>query len=186
MTILFTDIVGSTSMTERLGDQMAQELIRTHNDIVPRNVGSSGGFEVKSMGDGFMIVFPAALQGVTCAAAIQDELATHNSDSGAVAEPIAEPIKVRTGLHMGEAIAEEDDFFGKSVILASRIAESAIGDQILVSSEIVNALQSETAFTFASAGLARLSGLSDEYELFEVGPSSGLSTTQGPGTKLAD
>ena len=87
---------------------------------------------------------------------------------------------------MGEAIAEEDDFFGKSVILASRIAESAIGDQILVSSEIVNALQSETAFTFASAGLARLSGLSDEYELFEVGPSSGLSTTQGPGTKLAD
>jgi len=191
LTILFTDIVGSTSITERLGDQMAQELIRTHNDIVRRNVGSAGGFEVKSMGDGFMIVFPAALQGVTCAAAIQDELATHNADAGAgpIPEkgtgpgtgPISEPIKVRMGLHMGEAIAEEGDFFGKSVILASRIAESAGGDQILVSSEIVDALKSETAFTFASAGAARLSGLSDEYELFEVGPSSGPGATPGPG-----
>jgi eukaryotic-like serine/threonine-protein kinase len=197
LTILFTDIVGSTSITERLGDQMAQELIRTHNDIVRRNVGSAGGYEVKSMGDGFMIVFPAALQGVTCAAAIQDELASHNAGarpiaeegagpigepiSGSNSEPISEPIKVRMGLHMGEAIAEEGDFFGKSVILASRIAESAGGDQILVSSEIVNALKSETAFTFASSGSARLSGLSDEYELFEVGPSSDLSTAPGPG-----
>jgi adenylate cyclase len=138
-----------------------------------------------------MIVFPAALQGVTCAAAIQDELATHNADAGAgpIPEkgtgpgtgPISEPIKVRMGLHMGEAIAEEGDFFGKSVILASRIAESAGGDQILVSSEIVDALKSETAFTFASAGAARLSGLSDEYELFEVGPSSGPGATPGPG-----
>jgi hypothetical protein len=105
----------------------------------------------------------------------------HNADPGA----LAEPIRVRMGLHMGEAIAEEGDFFGKSVILASRIAESASGDQILVSSEIVRALQSETDFTFASTGSARLSGLSDEYELFEVGPSSDLGATPGPGTTLA-
>ena len=162
LTILFTDIVGSTSMTERLGDRVAQELIRIHNSLVRRHVAGNGGFEVKSMGDGFMVVFPDAALGVRCALAIRGDLAAHNSD------PEAEPIKVRMGLHMGEAIAEEGDFFGKSVILASRIAESADGDQILVSREVVDALKGNESFSFNPAGSAKLSGLADEYERFEV------------------
>ena len=89
-------------------------------------------------------------------------------------ETIAEPIKVRMGLHMGEAIAEDGEFFGKSVILASRIAESADGDQVLVSSQIVRALDEQGGgkYSFVSAGASRLSGLADEYELFEVASSN--------------
>ena len=123
VTILFSDIEDSTLMTERLGDQ---RWLRAHNSLFRRLVPVHGGYEVKNQGDGFMLVFPDPGQAIECAAAIQRELTERESLEG-------ERVRVRMGMHAGEAIREEGDFFGRSVILAARIAARARGGEILVS-----------------------------------------------------
>ncbi|KKK82898.1 hypothetical protein LCGC14_2798790, partial [marine sediment metagenome] len=127
VTILFTDIEGSTAITERLGDQRWLELLRGHNAIVRKRVAAHEGFEVKAEGDGFMLAFQSARKALQCAVDTQRAFAERN-------ESADEPIHVRIGLHTGEAIKEADDFFGKNVILAARIAGQAQGGEILVSS----------------------------------------------------
>ncbi len=126
VTILFSDIENSTLMTERLGDQRWLEVLRAHNALFRRQVSAHGGFEVKNQGDGFMLVFPDSRRAVECAAAIQRGLAEGELIEG-------ETVRVRMGMHAGEAIREEGDFFGRSVILAARIAAQARGGEILVS-----------------------------------------------------
>ena len=101
-------------MTERLGDRNAQEVLHIHNAIIRDQLTAHQGFEVKSEGDGFMVAFSSARRALESAIAIQKTLAAHN------AENPGEPIKVRIGLHTGEAIKEGEDFFGKTVILAAR------------------------------------------------------------------
>jgi class 3 adenylate cyclase len=126
VTILFSDIENSTLMTERLGDERWIEVLRAHNDVFREHLRTHDGHEVKSQGDGFMLVFPQPRRAVECAIAIQRELAERELADG-------ERIRVRMGLHAGEVIREEGDFFGRSVILAARIAAQATGGEILVS-----------------------------------------------------
>jgi len=129
LTILFSDIEDSTLTTERLGDERWLEVLRGHNAIFRRLVAEHGGTEVKNQGDGFMLVFPDSARALRCAAAIQLELAVTELAEG-------ERLRVRMGLHAGEVISEEGDFFGRSVILAARIAAAAAGGEILVSDEL--------------------------------------------------
>jgi class 3 adenylate cyclase len=126
VTILFSDIENSTLMTERLGDERWLDVLRAHNALFRREISAHGGYEVKNQGDGFMLVFPDSRQAVECAAAIQRGLAEGELVKG-------ETVRVRIGMHAGEAIREEGDFFGRSVILAARIAAQARGGEILVS-----------------------------------------------------
>ena len=90
------------------------ELLREHNAIVRQQLAAHGGYEVKSMGDGFMLAFGSALEGLRCAIGMQRAFAEHNAAA-------AEPVAVRIGLHTGEAIREADDFFGSHVNLAARV-----------------------------------------------------------------
>ena len=129
VTILFSDIEDSTLMTERLGDERWLQVLRAHNSLFRRLVPGHGGFEVKNQGDGFMLVFPDPARAIECAAAIQRELTEREPVEG-------ERIRVRMGMHAGEAIREEGDFFGRSVIVAARIAAAARGGEILVSEEL--------------------------------------------------
>jgi class 3 adenylate cyclase len=129
VTILFSDIENSTLMTERLGDQRWLEVLRAHNSLFRRLVSAHGGSEVKNQGDGFMLVFPDSRQALECAVSIQRELADRELAAG-------ERVRVRMGMHAGEAIREEGDFFGRSVILAARIAAQARGGEILVSEDL--------------------------------------------------
>jgi class 3 adenylate cyclase len=129
VTILFSDIENSTLMAERLGDERWIEVLRAHNSIFRSHLRAHGGHEVKSQGDGFMLVFPDPRRAVECAAAIQRDLAEQEVGDG-------ERVSVRMGLHAGEAIREEGDFFGRSVILAARIAAQASGGEILVSEDV--------------------------------------------------
>ena len=129
MTILFSDIEDSTLMTERLGDERWLQVLRAHNSLFRRLVPGHGGYEVKNQGDGFMLVFPDPRRALECAAAIQRELAERDPVEG-------ERVRVRMGMHAGETIREEGDFFGRSVILAARIAAQARGGEILVSEEL--------------------------------------------------
>jgi class 3 adenylate cyclase len=126
VTILFSDIENSTLMTERLGDERWIEVLRAHNEIFREHLRTHDGHEVKSQGDGFMLVFSQPRRAVEFAIAIQRELAEREVADG-------ERIRVRMGLHAGEVIRSEGDFFGRSVILAARIAAQATGGEILVS-----------------------------------------------------
>jgi class 3 adenylate cyclase len=162
VTILFTDIEGSTAMTERLGDRRAQEILRAHNALVRRELAAHGGFEVKSQGDGFMIAFQSARRALRCAIALQGAFAAH-----AEQHP-GEPIRVRIGLHTGEPIKERDDFFGQAVIMAARIAAAAKGGEILVSSLLRELTQVSGEFKFASTRQIELKGLDGLREVSAV------------------
>jgi eukaryotic-like serine/threonine-protein kinase len=126
VTILFSDIEDSTLITERLGDERWLQVLRAHNALFRSQVRAHGGFEVKNQGDGFMLVFPDPRRAIECAVAIQRRLTDSDPVEG-------ERLRVRMGMHSGEAIREEGDFFGRSVILAARIAAQARGGEILVS-----------------------------------------------------
>ena len=162
VTVMFTDIEGSTAMTERLGDQKAREVLRIHNAIIRQQVAAHQGFEVKSQGDGFMLAFSSARRALQCAIAIQQTLVAHN------AENPGEPIRVRIGLHTGEAIKEGEDFFGKSVILAARIASQAVGGQTLVSSLLKALVESSGEFEFDDGRDVELKGLSGTHQVFGI------------------
>ncbi len=159
-TILFTDVEGSTALTERLGDARARELLREHERIVREALKTHRGSEVKTMGDGFMTSFSSATRALECAIAIQSAFAERN-------ESAAEPIKVRIGLNAGEPIAEDDDLYGTAVNLAARIAAQAQGGEILAS-EAVRQIVAGKKFPFSDRGETTLRGFEDQVHIYQV------------------
>ena len=159
-TILFTDVEGSTSLTQRLGDAKARDLLREHEGMVREALKAHGGSEVKTMGDGFMALFSSATKALECAIAMQRAFAEHN-------EAAEEPILVRVGLNAGEPIAEDDDLFGTAVNRAARITATAKGGEILVAN-VVRELAEGKDFLFADRGEANLKGFDESVRLFEV------------------
>ena len=171
-TILFTDVEGSTALTQRLGDAMARELLREHERIVRECLKAHGGSEIKTMGDGFMASFGSAARALECAIAIQrafahPELVEGAPPQGAASSAPTEAVRVRIGLNAGEPIAEGDDLFGTAVIAAARIAGQAEGGEILVSN-VVRELVAGKGFMFASRGRTALRGFDDPVEVYEV------------------
>ena len=153
-TILFTDLEASTALTQRLGDERAQELLRGHNATVRAALGEHGGREVKHTGDGIMASFPSAVSAVTAALQMQRDLAGGE-------------VRVRIGLNAGEPIAEDYDLFGTAVQLASRITDRAEPGQVLVSN-VVRELCAGKTFEFTSIGDATLKGFEEPVTLYEV------------------
>jgi len=160
VTILFTDMEGSTTLTQRLGDAKAQEVLRTHNTIVRDALKAHNGSEIKHTGDGIMASFASASRALECAIAMQTAFAEHN-------ESAQEPIRVRIGLNAGEPIAEEKDLFGTAVIMAARIAAQAASGEILVAN-VVRELCAGKGFLFADRGETALRGFEDPVRLYEV------------------
>jgi class 3 adenylate cyclase len=161
VTLLFSDIEGSTALNERLGDRRFLEVLHAHNQIVREQVSAHDGFEVKSQGDGFMVAFSSARRGLECAIGIQRALQEH-----AEKQP-EEAVAIRIGLHTGEVVKEGDDFFGKHVALAARIAGTAKGGEILVSS-LVKELADTGEISFGPAREAELKGISGSRRLHDV------------------
>jgi class 3 adenylate cyclase len=159
-TILFSDVEGSTSLTERLGDAKGREVLRTYERIVREALWAHGGSEVKATGDGFMASFTSATQALECAVDMQRAFAAHN-------ESAEEPIRVRIGLNAGEPIAEDEDLFGTAVNMAARIAAQAEGGEILVAN-VVRELAAGKGFLFADRGEVIIRGFEDPMRLYEV------------------
>jgi class 3 adenylate cyclase len=160
-TLLFTDIENSTRLTDRLGDERWLEILNAHNAIVRAHVDEHGGYEVKSQGDGFMLAFPSARQAVMCATDIQRALA-RRAANGEI------PIRIRMGIHTGEAIQQQGDFYGKSVVCAARIADQAEGGEILVSSVVKDLIEGRGDIPLREIGAVELRGLAGEQRLFKV------------------
>jgi class 3 adenylate cyclase len=162
VTILFTDIENSTEINERLGDRRWLELLRAHRVLVRREVQEHGGYEVKSQGDGFMVAFPSARRALGCAVAIQRALAAEDPAR------LEETLRVRIGLHTGEAIAEGGDFYGTSVALAARIADRAEGGEILTSSLVRELAASGADVALEEAGEVELKGFRGRQRVYRV------------------
>jgi class 3 adenylate cyclase len=163
VTICFSDIEGYTSMNERLGDMRAQEVLRDHYRLVREELLQHRGFEVKVHGDGFMFAFDSAARALRCAQAIQ------RAQTAWSEEHPETPIRVRIGLHTGEAIrGDDDDFLGSTVNLASRIATAARGGEILVSALLKELCASTGEFEFDRGQEIELKGLSQPHKVFSV------------------
>jgi class 3 adenylate cyclase len=127
-TFMFTDIVGSTALAELLGNEQWEVLLRWHDDMLRRLVRESGGEVVSWTGDGFFVAFDSAPQALESAIRIQQALAAHRRTTGFA-------LSVRIGLHAAEANRRGDDYSGKGVHVAARVAAIAAGGEVLTTVE---------------------------------------------------
>ena len=163
VTILFTDLVGSTELMQRLGDDQAEELRRVHFQLLREAMAAHGGREVKTIGDSFMVAFDSAVDAVGCAVTMQQAVRRHNDDQ----QP-AMRLHVRIGLHVGEPVREEQDYFGTPVVIARRLCDSARGGEIRASGLVRELVGSRGGFTFFNLGPLTLKGISDPLAAYQV------------------
>jgi class 3 adenylate cyclase len=161
-TIVFSDIEHSTRRARELGDAGWLRLLGVHNSVVRRQLDRHGGHEVKAHGDGFMLAFPSARAAVRSAIDVQRTLDAHGRS-----QP-ADLMRVRIGMHTGEAMATDGGLFGHSVILASRIADQARGREILVSSLVREIIEARGDLAFGRYREVSLKGLSGVYRLHPI------------------
>lgn len=150
-TILFTDIVESTALTQRLGDDACMAILEVHDGVVREAIGANRGREVKHTGDGIMAAFPSAAGAVRCALRVQRALSEHPSRDGEF------PVLVRIGAAAGEPVESNSDLFGSTVQLAARLCARAQPDQTLVTN-VVAELCVGKGLTFRDLGEVPLKG----------------------------
>jgi class 3 adenylate cyclase len=153
VTILFSDMVDYAGMTERLGDRLSREVLRDHHQIVRQLLGTHRGREIKVQGDGFMVAFGGVARALRCATDMQRSFTAYSQSHQ------ERPIRVHIGVHTGEAMEEDDDFLGHTVIVASRIADVASSGEVLVSSLTAQMVKRSEEFTFTDHRDVTLKGL---------------------------
>jgi len=151
-------------LTHEKGDYAAQEVVRVHNAIVRSALAAHHGREVKHTGDGIMASFTLAANAVRGTIDIRDALAMHNRIEGQV------PVNVRICLNAGEAVQEEDDFFGTTVQLAARVCDKAGTGEIFVTDN-VRELAKGHGLVFEDAGQYEMKGVPVPMTLYRVGGS---------------
>lgn len=160
-TIFFTDIEGSTRLTQQLGDAGAMALLRRHDHVVREALQHNSGSEVKHTGDGMMAAFRSVAAAVQAAIDIQRRLAVGEGDAG------PNWLRVRIGLAAGEPVAEDGDLFGAAVQLAARLCQRAKPGTILASGAVRD-LTLGKGFGFSRAGQIQLKGFDESVTAFEV------------------
>ncbi len=161
-TFVFTDIVGSTAMTQRLGNAGAQKAVRAHNTAVRGALQAHKGREVKHTGDGIMAVFPDPVSAVQATIRMQREVAAHNG-----ANPNIE-VMIRVGVNVGEAVEEDNDFFGAAVQMTARICDKATKGNIWVSQAVKDACKGQK-IGFIPRGGFEMKGIQGKKSLYEIG-----------------
>jgi class 3 adenylate cyclase len=159
--ILFTDLEGSTTLLESLGQASYMVLLTEHDLIIRRALVTSRGREVKHTGDGIMASFETVPNALECALAVQDGFMRRLTDD------VAPALRVRIGIAAGEPVDHNDDLFGATVTLASRICAAADAGHILAS-DIVCELGRANGFRFDSGYERTLKGFSSPVRVFEL------------------
>jgi class 3 adenylate cyclase len=161
VTIVFTDIVDSTPTLARLGDAAWLAIVQRHNQLISDVTAAHDGAVVETQGDGSMLAFASARRAVVCAQAIQQEIARAFADH-------SPPIRVRIGIHTGDAIKDAEHFYGTTVHYAARVASHAVGGEVLVSSAVHLLLQSTAEFTFLPGRDVELKGIPGQHRLYAL------------------
>jgi class 3 adenylate cyclase len=159
VTILFTDLVGSTELLARAGDEEAQRIFRAHHDLLAETAAAHGGEEVKWLGDGLMVAFGSAAGAVRAAVAMQQ----------ASRWPVhGERLAIRAGLNAGEALRDATDYFGLPVVVARRLCDTAQGGEIRCTEVVTSLLANRQEFAFADIGRLELKGVPEPIAALEV------------------
>jgi class 3 adenylate cyclase/tetratricopeptide (TPR) repeat protein len=154
-TILFTDLVGSTEVMQRVGDESAQHLFEAHHRLLSDAVVATGGSELQWLGDGLMVAFASTADAVRCAIAMQQ----------AAAQQAGGPLRIRVGLNVGEVLRQTagtgSGYFGTPVVTARRLCDRAVTGQILASAAVAHLLAGRAVFSFRSLGSLELKGIGE-------------------------
>ena len=161
VTMLVTDLVGSTVIAERIGPVATEELRTEHFGLLREALERAGGREVKNLGDGLMTVFDSASQSLLCAVEMQQAIEARNRRA-------EEPLGVRIGVSLGDATAEEGDYFGWPAVEASRLCAAAEGGQIVVNVLVRQVAGEREDERFRSLGGLELKGISEPVQAFEL------------------
>jgi class 3 adenylate cyclase len=158
LTFLFTDIVGSTDLLQRLGEEKAQQLFGRHHVALAKAVTEFGGTELEWLGDGIVASFASSAEAIRCALAMQR--ATRRPIGG-------QTVAIRIGVHTGEAMRRAGGFFGNTVVIARRLCDRAVAGQVLTSGFVASMLGGR-ALEFRSIGPLELKGIATPVDAFEV------------------
>jgi class 3 adenylate cyclase/tetratricopeptide (TPR) repeat protein len=160
LSILMTDMVGSTGLASRVGPAAADDLRREHFSLLREALAETAGSEVKNTGDGLMVAFGSPSAAVECAVAMQQSMERRNRRAD-------EQLLIRIGIGVGEVTAEDSDYFGMPVVEAARLCDKAQAGGILTT-ELVRAICGRHQ-DFAAVGRLELKGVPEPVEAFEVG-----------------
>ena len=179
LTILFTDLVGSTELAYSLSPHAADELRRSHFACLRDALAGSGGTEVKNLGDGMMVTFPASSTAVACAVAMQQAVEAQNRRS-------AQHLGLRIGIAGGEVAWEGDDYFGEPVIEASRLCARAQGGQILATYLVRVMAGRRSPHSFSALGELDVAGIAGPVEVLQVEwePLSEVASAPGAAERI--
>lgn len=158
MTVVFTDLEGFTSFTAENGDQAALALLQVHQRAARPVVRRDGGRIVKHLGDGLLCTFPNPEGGLRAAVGLID-----------TAPP---PLRLRAGVHMGDAIVSADDVIGHAVNVAARVAEIARGGHAVATMDAIAAAGPVPGITVGRARARRLKGIGDKVSVAEISLAS--------------
>jgi class 3 adenylate cyclase/tetratricopeptide (TPR) repeat protein len=172
VTVLFTDLVGSTRLADRLGLDAADALRRDHFAVLRDAVNAHGGIEVKSLGDGLMVVFSSVRAALDGAVAIQQQIERHNRGKD-------QRLQMRVGLSTGDTTTDDGDYFGPTVVEAARLCAAAPGGSILTT-ELVRLHGARTGHRFRPIGDRQLKGLPEPITVVELDWSRAPATSPVP------
>lgn len=162
-TILVTDLVGSTELRVRLGEEAADTVRRDHDELMRRAIEEAGGTLVKGLGDGVLAMFAGAADAVSVAVAMERAAYAYSR-----AHP-DRPLEIRIGISAGDITMEEDDCFGTPVVEASRLCAVAGGGQILAAELVRMLARGRGGHVFTSGGERELKGLPEPVPVVIVG-----------------
>jgi len=163
ITVMFTDMKGSTGVYDSQGDIGGRQMIQAHNDMLVPIIKRKSGEIIKTIGDAIMASFENADDAVSAAIEMQNALQAHN-----IMKPDPKRIHIRIGINSGRGIVEDHDVFGHLVNLASRIESLAQQDQIYISKDTFREISSNPRYLCRFVKLAKMRGIKDEAEVFEV------------------
>lgn len=149
--VVFTDLVGSTEMSSRLGPEPAEALRVVHFDLLRSAIEAHGGTEVKNLGDGLMAVFPSLTSSLDGGVAMQQAIEQHNASGN-------EPLGIRVGISAGDATQEDGDYFGEPVVEAARLCAKCEAGQI-ITSEFTSMMARRSNHRFEAIGDLELRGV---------------------------
>lgn len=168
VTLLFSDIEDSTALNDKLGDDTWVKLLDAHDKILRARIDKYRGQVVKTAGDGFMVAFrdPEA----ACRAAVKMQRDLDRSGDPTLRRH--GPIKVRIGIHCGQVVAKEGDYFGRNVAMAARVADLAHGGETLASDAVRDSLDTDAAVTLECRDEVTLKGLPGTHQVWRVLPTT--------------
>ena len=162
LTIMMTDMEGSTALRRTVGDERADEIWGLHGVVVRDQIGKCGGQERQFLGDGFLLSFPSPVAAIRCAVGIEGAHEEYNASNP------QRQVRIRIGIHIGEVSERDGQLYGQAVHVAARITAEAVGGQILVSDVVRQQAESEGMWRFVDEGLFWLKGFGEMWRLFDV------------------